>query len=169
MEESDQLQGSWTDNNRQKVNDRNHVEERISRDPATVSVEDQFQQDLVRAQAISRKETPGCLGAVEVIQLGKEAAASLGISCNKPNLPLEKNSFIPMDGDCIFSCCCHANDPTLRGQHLKNEAWELRLKAVGSVLEKLKHFTEEQWSILQAIVSGNDKEALSKEDHRGYF
>lgn len=164
LEESDQLQSSWTNNNGHKVNDGNHVEERIIREPATVSEEDQFQQDLAKAQAISRKETPGCLGAEEVIQLGREAASRLGILCNKPNLPLENNCFIPMDGDCIFSCCCHANDPTLRGVHLKNGAWELRVSALGIVLDKLKHFTDEQWSMLQAIVSGNDKEALSKEE-----
>ena len=164
LDERDQPQSSWTNNNGQKVNVRNNVEERISREPATVSAAEQFQQDLAKAQAISREETPGCLGAEEVVQLGREAAAKMGILCNKPNLPLENNCFIPMDGDCIFSCCCHANDPNLRGEHLKNGAWELRVRAVGTVLEKLKHFTEEQWSIMQAIVSGNGKETLSKEE-----
>ena len=164
LKESDHLQSSRTNNTGQEVNDRNHVEERISRKPATVSAEEQFQQDLAKAQAISRKETPGCLGAEEVIRLGRETAARMGISCNKPNLPLENSCFIPMDGDCIFSCCCHANDPSLRGERLKNGAWELRVRAVGTVLEKMKYFTEEQWSLLQAVVTGNDQETLSKEE-----
>ena len=169
LQEREQPQGAWTNNAGQEMNERRYVEESTNAhvrngEPTPDSAEVQYQKDLARAQAISRKETPGCLEAEEVIRLGREAAARLGISCNKPNLPLENNCFIPMDGDCIFSCCCHANDPTLRGQHLKNGAWELRVRAVGTVLEKLKHFTEEQWSILQAIVSGNDKEALSKEE-----
>ena len=164
LQECEQPHGSLTNNPGLELNQRIRTEERLCREPSTESEGNQFQQDLAKAKAISRKETPGCLCAEEVIRLGREAAVRLGILCNKPNLPLENNCFIPMDGDCIFSCCCHANDPSLRGKHLKNEAWMLRLKAVGTVLEKLKHFTEEQWSILQAIISGNDKNALTKEE-----
>ena len=123
----------------------------------------QFQQDLAKAQAISRLETPGCLPAEEVIKLGVRAAAKQGILCRRPNLPMEGNSFIPMDGNCTFSSCCHANDPTLRGEHLKHAAWELRVKVVGTLVESLKDFTDEQWSVLQAIVTGNDEQTLSKE------
>ena len=118
---------------------------------------------MARAQAISRVETPGCLRAEQVIQLGIRAAAKLGILCRRPNLPLVGNSFIPMDGNCIQSCCCHANDPTLRGESLKHEAWDLRVRGVGTAVECLKDFTDEQWGVLQAIVTGNDKETLSKE------
>ena len=172
LQESEELQGSLQNNNGQEKNEKRDLEEWriaglqqiVNREQTTVSTDLQYQQDLAKAQAISRMETPNCLGAEDVIRLGREAAARLGILCDKPNLPLKNNCFIPMDGDCIFSCCCHANDPTLRGEHLKNEAWELRVRAVGTVLEKLKSFTEEQWSILQAIVSGNDKETLSNEE-----
>ena len=129
----------------------------------SVNPEVQFQRDMARAQAISRVETPGCLRAEQVIQLGIRAAAKLGILCRRPNLPLVGNSFIPMDGNCIQSCCCHANDPTLRGESLKHEAWDLRVRGVGTAVECLKDFTDEQWSVLQAIVTGNDQETLSKE------
>ena len=129
----------------------------------SVNPEVQFQRDTARAQAISREETPGCLPAEQVIQLGIKAAAKLGILCRRPNLPLVRNSFIPMDGNCIQSCCCHANDPTLRGESLKHAAWELRVRGVGTAVESLKDFTDDQWNVLQAIVTGNDKEILSKE------
>ena len=122
LQECEQPHGSLTNNPGLELNQRIRTEERLCREPSTESEGNQFQQDLAKAKAISRKETPGCLSAEELIQLGRETAARLGISCNKPNLPLENNSFIPMDGDCIFSCCCHANDPTLKGKHLKNEA-----------------------------------------------
>ena len=129
----------------------------------SVNPEDQFQRDMARAQAISREETPACLPAEQVIQLGIRAAAKLGIECRRPNLPLVGSSFIPMDGNCIQSCCCHANDPALRGESLKHEAWELRVRGVGTAVECLKDFTDEQWSVLQGIVTGNYKETLSKE------
>ena len=85
-----------------------------SREPSLVNADVQYQRDIARAQAISREETPGCLPAEQVIQLGIRAAARLGILCRRPNLPLVRNSFIPMDGNCIQSCCCHATIPHSR-------------------------------------------------------
>ena len=130
---------------------------------SSVNPDIQFQRDFAKAQAISLLETPGCLPAEQVIKLGIRAAAGLGILCRRPNLPLEDNSFVPMDGNCTFSSCCHANDPTLRGKHLKHAAWELRVRGVGTLVESLKGFNDEQWSVLQAIVTGNDEQTLSKE------
>ena len=123
----------------------------------------QFQQDMATAQARSREETPGCLPAREVIQLGIGGAAKLGILCRPPNLPLVHNSFVPMDGNCIQSSCCHANDPTLSGEPLKQAAWELRVTGVGTALECLRNFSELEWSVLQGIISGEAKEKLSRE------
>ena len=133
---------------------------------SSINPDVQFQRDFAKAQAISRLETPGCLPAQQVIKLGIRAAAGLGILCRRPNLPLQGNSFIPMDGNCTFSSCCHAKDPTLRGEHLKHAAWELRVKCVGTLVESLKGFNDEQWSVLQAIVTGNDEQTLSKEHIR---
>ena len=124
----------------------------------------QYQRDMAKAQAISRKETPGCLSAEEVIRLGIRTAAAHGILCRRPNLPLDGNSFAPMDGNCIFTCFCHSNDPSLSGPNLEQATWELRIRAVGTALERLKHFTDEQWAVLQAIVTGNDEDTLTKEE-----
>ena len=72
---------------------------------SSVNPDIQFQRDFAKAQAISLLETPGCLPAEQVIKLGIRAAAGLGILCRRPNLPLEDNSFVPMDGNCTFSSC----------------------------------------------------------------
>ena len=125
----------------------------------------QFERDTARAQAKSREETPQCVTAEEVIQLGIMAAAKRGIFCTAPNLPLVDNRFVPMDGNCIQSCCCHANDPSLSGNDLKQAAWELRLRGVGTAIESLKNFTDLQWEVLQAIITGSNK-TLSRENIR---
>ena len=121
---------------------------------------------MAQAQALSRKETPGCLAAEQVVQLGITVAARLGILCRPPNLPLENNSFIPMDGDCAFSCFCHANNPDLRGVDLKHEAWALRSLAIGTLIERLAQLSEDQWDLLQAIIQGDDEHIPSKEEIR---
>ena len=123
-----------------------------------------FQRDMATATAKSREETPGCLRAEEVIRLGIRTASSHGILCTPPNLPLVGNSFAPMNGDCIFTCFCHINDPNLSGLSLKQAALELRIKAVGSAIETLKHFNDEQWGVLQAIATGDQRDALSREE-----
>ena len=152
-----------------QVNDeraKNQAEKTRSKEPSLVNADIQFQRDMAKAQAVSRKETPGCLTAMQAIRLGIRVAARLGILCRKPDLPLDGNSFVPMDGNCIFSCFIHALFPTLRGAEFKQATWELRIKAVGSAIEMLKQFNDEQWDVLQAIVTGNDKETLSKEEIR---
>ena len=124
----------------------------------------QFHQDMETAQARSREETPGCLPAEKAIQLGIEAAAKLGILCKGPNLKKVHNSFVPMDGNCIQSSCCHANDPSLDGEPLKHAAWELRVRGVGALVESLKNFSDLQWSLLQGIITGSDdEEPLSRD------
>ena len=124
----------------------------------------QYQRDMARARAMSRKETPGCLSAEEVISLGIRTAAAHGILCRRPNLPLNGNSFAPMDGNCIFTCFCHSNDPSLSGPNLRQATWELRIRALSTAIERLKHFNDEQWALLQAIVTASDKDTLSREE-----
>ena len=114
----------------------------------------------------SQKETPECLDAEEVIRVGMRAAARFGILCRPPNLPLMENSFIPKNGDAIFSCFSHANNPSLRGADLQQEAWELRTLAVGTAMERLEQLSDSQWTLLQAILNSNDEEALSREEIR---
>ena len=136
-------------------------------DPKPINQADiQFQQEMARAQEISRKETPDCLTAEQAIRLGIRVAARLGILCRRPELPLDGNSFVPMDGNCIFSCFIHALYPKLRGEEFKQATWELRIKTVGSAIEMLKQFNDDQWGVLQAIVTGKDKKTLSKEEIR---
>ena len=71
-----------------------------------------------------------------------------------------------MDGDCAFSCFCHANNPDLRGVDLKHEAWALRTLAIGTLIERLAHLSEDQWDLLQAIIQGDDEHIPSKEEIR---
>ena len=132
--------------------------------PSWVNANIQFERDIAAAQAVSRKESPGCLTAEQVIGLGIRTAARLGILCRRPNLPLDGNSFIPMDGNCTFSCFTHANDPTLRGRDFKEATWELRIRAVGSGIERLKHLNDEQWALLQGIVTKDGEDTMSKEE-----
>ena len=129
-----------------------------------VDLDNQFQRDMETAQTRSRAETPDCLPAEQVIQLGIGAAGNMGIFCTRPDLPLAGNSFVPMDGNCIQSSCCHSNDPTLNGEPLKHAAWELRVTCVGAAVENLNNFSDLQWSVLQGIVSGEAKETLSREE-----
>ena len=129
-----------------------------------VDLDIQFQRDMETAQTRSRAETPDCLPAEQVIQLGIGAAGNMGIFCTRPDLPLAGNSFVPMDGNCIQSSCCHSNDPTLNGEPLKHAAWELRVTCVGAAVENLNNFSDLQWSVLQGIVSGEAKETLSREE-----
>ena len=71
-----------------------------------------------------------------------------------------------MDGDCAFSCFCHANNPDLRGVDLKHEAWALRSLAIGTLIERLAQLSEDQWDLLQAIIQGDDEHIPSKEEIR---
>ena len=71
-----------------------------------------------------------------------------------------------MDGDCAFSCFCHANNPDLRGVALKHESWALRSLAIGTLIERLAQLSEDQWDLLQAIIQGDDEHTPSKEEIR---
>ena len=71
-----------------------------------------------------------------------------------------------MDGDCAFSCFCHANNPDLRGVDLKHEAWALRSLAIGTLIERLAQLSEDQWDLLQAIIQGDDEHIPSKDEIR---
>ena len=128
--------------------------------------EDDFQRNLEKAKAISLEQAVVGVPADELIALGISAAAELGIECTPPDLPLVNNCYVPKDGNCIQSSCSHANDPALKGDDLKQEAWELRVCGVGTTLERLKELTDEQISVLQGIISGPERETLSREQIR---
>ena len=130
------------------------------------AAEVEFQQTMEKAKAISRSETPGCLNVKDLIPLGIRHAASLGILCRWPSLPINGNSIIPMNGNCIFTCFVHANNPTLRGEILVQAVWELRVRAVGTFIDRLKLFNDEQWSLLQAIVTGDREVTPSRDEIR---
>ena len=121
-------------------------------------------QTLEKAKAISRSDTPACLHVKDLIPLGISHAGSLGILCRWPSLPINGNEIVPMNGDCIWTCFTHANDPTLRGAALKQAVWELRVRAVGTFKERLKLFRDDQWAILQAIVTGDKKVTPSRDE-----
>ena len=110
---------------------------------------------LEKVKAISRSEMPGCLHVTKLIPLGIRFAASLGILCRWPSLPINGNSIVPMNGNCIWTCFIHANNPKLRGANLEQAVWELRIRAVGTFIDRMKLFNDDQWSLLQAIVTGN--------------
>ena len=128
--------------------------------------EAQYQQIVERVKALSRAETPDCLNVKDLIPLGIRYATSLGISCRWPSLPIVGNSIVPMNGDCIFTCFIHANNPTLRGLILQQAVWELRVAAVGKFIDRLKLFSDEQWAMLQAIVTGDAKVSFSRDEIR---
>ena len=87
---------------------------------------DQFQRDTERAKALSRDVNP--LSLADLLSKGVAFAAwNLGILCRRPEI------FIELDGNCIWISVCHAMDPTLRGADLQQAAWELRVKALGTV------------------------------------
>ena len=128
------------------------------------AVEVEFQQNMERAKAISRSETADCLHVTKLIPLGIKYAGSLGILCRWPRLPIDGNSIIPMNGNCVFTCFVHANNPMLRGASLEQAVWELRVRAVGTFIERLKLFDDEEWSLLQAIATGKRKEPPSRDE-----
>ena len=132
---------------------------RLCRNTAEV----EFQQTMEKAKAISRSETADCLHVTKLIPLGISHAASLGILCRWPSLPINGNEIIPMNGNCIWTCFIHANNPTLRGANLEQAVWELRVRAVGNFINRLKLFNEEQWNILQAIATGDGEVTLSRD------
>ena len=130
------------------------------------ATEVEFQQNMEKAKAISRSEMPGCLHVTKLIPLGISHAASLGILCRWPSLPINGNEIIPMNGNCIWTCFVHANNPTLRGKVLEQAVWELRVKAVGTFIDRLKLFDDEQWRLLQAIATGNRDKTPSRDKIR---
>ena len=130
------------------------------------SAEVEFEQIMEKAKAISRSETADCLHVTKLIPLGISYAASLGILCRWPSLPINGNEIVPMNGNCIWTCFIHTNNPTLRGANLEQAVWDLRVRAVGTFIDRLKLFNEEQWKILQAIATGDGKVTLSREKIR---
>ena len=134
--------------------------------PCRNTAEVEFQQTMEKAKAISRSEMPGCLHVTKLIPLGIRHAASLGILCRWSSLPINGNSMIPMNGNCIFTCFVHANNPSLRGAILEQAVWELRVRAVGNFIDRLQLFNDEQWSLLEAIVTGDGEVTPSRDEIR---
>ena len=130
------------------------------------NVRDVEDQTMEKVKAISRSETPGCLPVKELIRLGIRHAASLGISCRWPRLPINGNTIVPLNGNCIFTCFVHANNPALRGANLEQAVWELRVRAVGTFIDRLKLYNDEQWGLLGAIFAGRKKGSPSRDKIR---
>ena len=110
--------------------------------PASQS--DQFQRDTERAKALSRDVNP--LSLADLLSKGVAFAAwNLGILCRRPEI------FIELDGNCIWISVCHAMDPTLRGADLQQAAWELRVKALGTVIARFEQLSADEVIWLQAV------------------
>ena len=105
---------------------------------------DQFQRDTERAKALSRDVNPSSLA--DLLSKGVAFAAwNLGILCRRPEI------FIELDGNCIWISVCHAMDPTLRGADLQQAAWELRVKALGTVIARFEQLSADEVIWLQAV------------------
>ena len=118
-----------------------------------------FQQDLALAQTLSLKDNPNLLRPEEVVRKGIAFAAwSLKILCRRPGIQVE------LDGNCLWIALCHAIDPNLQGEALKQAAWQLRLESMGAALEQLKDMMDDGWQWLQAVSVGKDEETLTRDE-----
>jgi hypothetical protein len=114
---------------------------------------------MERAKALSSRDAIP-LSPAEVLSKGVAFAASqLGILCRRPQ------AFIKLDGNCIWTSVCHAIDPTLQGAFLQQSGWELRVKALGTVIAMFGQLSEEEVEWLQAVsVKRKQTVPFSKEE-----
>ena len=124
--------------------------------------EAQFQKEMAEATAASLKDHRNILSPEEVITKGIAFAAwNLGILCRRPGI------HIPPDGNCLWTSICHALDPDLRGEPLKQEAWQQRLLGVGTSIEQLNDLSDDGWETLQSISVPAKGRTLTREEIRG--
>ena len=117
---------------------------------------------MAEAQAASVRDLRNILSPDEVIKKGMAFAAwKLGILCRRPAIR------ITPDGNCLWTAICHTLNPDLRGEALKQAAWQLRLLAVGTSIDQLNDLSDEGWESLQSVSVTRGGKTLSREDIRG--
>ena len=112
---------------------------------------------IERAKIVSRQVNWNCLSQADMVKRGLEAAADLDLNCIAPE------SFIPMDGRCLWSCIARSRNPSLTGDDLAREADELRTQGVGLAIQMIDTLSGEDLAIVQAVVAEERREALSRE------
>ena len=121
------------------------VQQDTERGQLSSEAADQFQQDTERAKALSSRDV-NPLSPAEVLSKGVAFAAwQLGIMCRRPEIVIKHN------GNCIWTSVCHAMDPTLQGAFLDQAAWELRIKALGTVIAMFEQLSADEVEWLQAV------------------
>ena len=135
------------------------VQEETERGQLSSEAADQFQRDTERAKALSSRDV-NPLSPAEVLSKGVAFAAwQLGIMCRRPEISFEHN------GNCIWTSVCHAMDPTLQGAFLEQAAWELRIKALGTVIAMFEQLSADEVEWLQAVsVKAKQTAPLTKEE-----
>ena len=113
--------------------------------------------EIERAKVISRKENWKCLDQQQMVDRGLEAARDLGLTC------YAHQTFIPMDGRCLWSGIARSRNPSLTGDDLKTEADDMRTRAVGATIQWIDAITGSDLEVIQAVVAEERKEALTKE------
>ena len=141
---------------------KGHKEDLIEGGVPLQPAEAQFQKEMAEATAASLKDHRNILSPEEVITKGIAFAAwNLGILCRRPGI------HIPPDGNCLWTSICHALHPELRGEPLKQEAWQQRLLGVGTSIEQLNDLSDDGWETLQSISVPAKGRTLTREEIRG--
>ena len=112
---------------------------------------------IERAKVISRKVNWKCLDQQQMVDRGLDAARDLGLTC------YAHQTFIPMDGRCLWSTIARSRNPSLTGNDLAREADDLRTRAVGATIEWIDALSGSDLEVVQAVVAEERKEALTKE------
>ena len=113
--------------------------------------------EIERAKVISRKVNWKCLDQQQMVDRGLEAARDLGLTC------YAHQTFIPMDGRCLWSTIARSRNPSLTGKDLIREADDLRTRAVGATIVCIDGLNPIDLEVVQAVVAEERKEALTKE------
>ena len=81
-----------------------------------------------------------------MVDRGLEAARDLGLTC------YAHQTFIPMDGRCLWSTIARSRNPSLTGDDLAREADDLRTRAVGATIEWIDGLNQIDLEVVQAVV-----------------
>ena len=120
--------------------------------------EDQFERDTQRAMKASRAEDPDILPASEVKAVAVKFASELGLKTKGALQHIE------LDGNCLPTATSLALNPESKGQALKTDAWELRVKSLGIAVNMVHQLGLEDMQMLQALAAGETNIAFSADD-----
>ena len=145
----------------------------VSEEPEVIDIEtiddqnDPFSDDdemMKRAKLESLKTLRPNYQA-QMVTAGIEAMAKYGVLCSDPLI------YIPMDGNCLFSCYARSMNLSLTGKDLHKEADEKRIFSVGPAIQEMYSLRGDRidraHDVIKKVVGPDEEEdALTVEEKR---